>query len=75
MQCSTAIDKDTLRVAVEREIEVGAAVQTSAGYLHPACVAAYLEAKEKDKDETLVGITNNSRLPEADLAKVIADIG
>ncbi|MBA3465092.1 MAG: hypothetical protein H0T46_34480 [Deltaproteobacteria bacterium] len=75
MQCSTAIDKDSLRVAVEREIEVGSAVQTGAGYLHPACVTAYLEAKEKDKDETLVGITNNSRLPEADLAKVIGDIG
>lgn len=75
MQCGEAIAKDSFRVAVEREIEVGAAMQTSAGYLHPHCVAAYLEAKEGDKDETILGITNNSRIPEADLARVIAEIG
>lgn len=75
MQCGEAIAKDTFRVAVEREIETGATMQTSAGYLHPKCVAAYLEAKELDKDETVIGITNNSRIPEADLAKVVAEIG
>jgi hypothetical protein len=75
MQCQTAIEKDSLRVAVEREIEVGAAVQTSAGYLHPKCVGAYLEAKGGDKDETILGITNNSRLPEADLKSVVETIG
>lgn len=75
MQCQTAIAKDSLRVAVEREIEVGMQVQTGAGYLHPACVPAYLEAKGGDKDELLVGITNNSRLADADLAEVVSAIG
>lgn len=75
MQCHEAIAKDSFRVAVEREIEVGASVQAGAGYLHPACVAAYLEAKEQDKDEAVLQITNNSRLAEGDLAAVIAAIG
>ena len=75
MQCQTAIAKDALRVAVEREIEVGMQVQTSAGYLHPACVPAYLEAKGGNKDDLLVGVTNNSRITEADMAEVVTAIG
>lgn len=74
IQCREAIAKDSLRVAVEREIEVGAAVQTGAGYLHPTCVPAYLEATEGDKDEVLVALANNSRIPEADLATVISQL-
>jgi hypothetical protein len=75
LQCQTAIAKDALRVAVEREIEVGMQVQTGAGYLHPACVGAYLEAKGGNKDDLLVGVTNNSRLADADLAEVMSAIG
>jgi hypothetical protein len=75
IQCREAIDKDSLRVAVEREIEVGATTQTSAGYLHPKCFAAYLETTEGDKDESVIGLSNNSRIPEADLATVISEIG
>ena len=75
MQCSQAIEKDSLRVAVERELEVGMGMQTGAGYLHPACVAAWAEAKEKDKEELVLGITNNSRIAADDLAKVVAEIG
>jgi poly [ADP-ribose] polymerase len=74
MQCGEAIAKDSLRVAVERELEVGGNVQTGAGYLHPACVAAYLESHEGDAGETVAGLRTNSRLPEADLAGVIAAI-
>lgn len=75
IQCREAIAKDSFRVAVEREIEMGAGVQTSAGYLHPACFAAYLAASEGDKDEALIALTNNSRIPEADLATVVGQIG
>jgi hypothetical protein len=75
MQCHEPIAKDSFRVGVEREIEVGASVQSGAGYLHPKCVAAYLEAKEGDKDETVLQLTNNSRLAAEDLAAVIAEIG
>ena len=75
IQCREAIDKDSFRVAVEREIEVGATVQTSAGYLHPKCFAAYLATTEGDKDEAVISLSNNSRIPEADLATVISEIG
>lgn len=75
IQCSQSIDKDSLRVAIEREIDTGAMVTKGAGYLHPACVAAYAEAQGADKDELIAGIRQNSRLVPADLDTVIADIG
>jgi len=71
MQCSEPIAKDSLRVAVEREIETGAMVTQSAGYLHPACVGAYIDAKGGDRAELVEGLRANSRLAEADLASVI----
>lgn len=74
MQCGEAIAKDSFRVAVERELELGAAVQKSAGYLHPACVGAYLESHEGDLGETVEALRANSRIPEADLATVIAQV-
>ncbi len=75
MQCSQSIDKDTLRVAVEREIDTGAMVTKGAGYMHPACVAAYVEAQGADKDELVEGLRQNSRLVAADLDAVLAAIG
>ena len=75
LQCSEAIAKDTLRVAVERELTVGMQQQTGNGYLHPACVGAYLEAKSLDRAELVSGLTANSRLAAADLASVLGDIG
>jgi len=74
MQCGEPIAKDSLRVAVERELEVGATMQTGAGYLHPACVAAHAEAKDKDKAELIAGLRANSRILAADLEKVILEI-
>ena len=38
IQCEAAIEKGSVRVAVEREIDRGGFVTTGAGYLHPACV-------------------------------------
>lgn len=75
MQCSQPIDKDSLRVAVEREIETGAMVTKSAGYLHPACVAPYVEANGGDRAELVEGVRQNSRLVPADLDRVLAEIG
>lgn len=74
MQCGQPIEKDALRVAVERELTVGGNVQTGAGYLHPACVPAHIEASSGDKDELVIGLRNNSRLPDADLDSVIAHL-
>ena len=75
LQCKEPIEKDSLRVAVERELEVGATVQSGAGYLHPACVGAYLEATGGTKDELIAGVRANSRIATADLEAVVAAIG
>lgn len=74
MQCQQPIAKDALRVAVEREIEVGATVTQSAGYLHPGCVAAYTEAKSGNLGELVEGVRTNSRLADADLTAVVEQI-
>ena len=74
-QCQQNIDKDTLRVAFEREIDTGAMITRGAGYLHPACVAAYAEAHGLAKAELASGVRANSRLVAADLDAVIAAIG
>jgi hypothetical protein len=75
MQCEQPIAKDSVRVAIEREIDTGAMVTKSAGYLHPQCVAAYVEASGGDKAELIDGVRQNSRLVPADLDAAIAAIG
>jgi hypothetical protein len=74
MQCEQAIEKGALRVAVERELEIGANVTRGAGYLHPGCVAANLENVGGSVDELIEGLRANSRIPDGDLDGVIADI-
>ncbi len=75
IQCGEPIEKDSIRIAVEREIETGGMVQKAARYMHPACVAANLEASGEDKDGLLEGLRANSRLQAADLDAAIAAIG
>ncbi len=74
MRCEQPIEKGALRVAVERELELGANVTRGAGYLHPGCVAANLESVGGSVDELIEGLRANSRLPEGELDGVIADI-
>lgn len=74
LQCREAIAKGTLRVAIEREIETGGMGQKSAGYLHPPCVVANAEAHEMDVEELVEGLRANSRIPEVDLAEVVATV-
>ncbi len=75
IQCSQPIEKDSIRIAIEREIDTGAMVTKGAGYMHPKCVAAYVDANGGDKDDLVEGVRANSRLAAADLDSVIADIG
>lgn len=75
MQCEEPIAKDSIRVAVEREIDTGAIVTRGAGYMHPKCVVENLENVGGDKDELIAGLRTNSRLVPADLDKAIAEIG
>jgi hypothetical protein len=74
MQCGQSIDKGALRVAVERELEMGANVTRGAGYLHPRCVAANLENIGGSLDDVVEGVRANSKLSEAELDGVIADL-
>ncbi len=74
MQCQEPIAKDTFRVAIEREIDTGAMVTRSAGYLHPKCVTENLENTGGSKDDLIEGLRTNSRLPAPDLDAVVAEI-
>jgi hypothetical protein len=73
-QCQEPIAKDSLRVAVAREIETGMTVTQGAGYLHPGCVTAYVETQPISKDDLVEGVRANSRLAPADLDAVLAAI-
>ncbi len=75
LQCQQPIEKDSLRVAIEREIDTGMAVTRGAGYMHPGCVSAYLEAHGGDKAELVGGVRANSRLQPSDLDAVVAAMG
>ncbi|MBN8614705.1 MAG: hypothetical protein J0L92_29160 [Deltaproteobacteria bacterium] len=43
MKCQEAIEKGTVRIGVERELDTGAFTQKSAGYLHPHCAEAWAD--------------------------------
>ena len=74
MQCEQAIEKGAFRVAVERELEIGGNATRGTGYLHPACVVANLENAGGTLDAVIEGLRANSRLSEAELDGVIADV-
>lgn len=74
MQCEQPIEKGSFRVAVERELELGANVTKGAGYLHPACAAANLENTGGSIEDLIEGVRGNSRLAEGEIDGVISDI-
>jgi poly [ADP-ribose] polymerase len=47
LQCSQPIEKGTLRVAIEREVDTGSFVTKSAGYLHAAHAAEHTAKEAK----------------------------
>lgn len=68
MHCDEAIEKGTLRVAVEREVDTGTFTSTGPGYLHPACASEHT-----GDDELLTKIkTNLPDLSAEDLAALAA---
>lgn len=74
LQCEQPIDKAAFRVAVERELEIGGTPTHGAGYLHPRCAAANLDQRGGSVPELIEGLRANSRLSEAELDGVIADV-
>ena len=74
MQCEEPIEKDSFRVAVEREIDTGTMVTRGAGYLHPKCVVPNLENTGGSIEDLIEGIRANSRLAPEDLEAAIGEI-
>lgn len=73
--CGEAIPKGALRVAVERDIERGMTVTKGAGYLHPACAAAYVEAQGGTHAALTEGLQKNTRdLSDADKDELFATV-
>ena len=71
LACEEPIEKGTLRVAVEREVDTGSFVTKGAGYLHPGCALEYVE--DEDFPEKLTA--HSASLPEADRAELKAQLG
>lgn len=74
IQCGEPIEKASLRVAVEREIDTGAMVTRGARYMHPACAAANLEAEGESIEDLVEGLRANSRIPAEELEGVVGTI-
>ena len=68
MACEESIDKDTLRIAIEREVDTGTFKTRGPGYLHPTCAADFTgdsEMFEKVK-------ANSRELTDDELAQLQA---
>lgn len=74
VQCGEPIEKASLRVAVEREIDTGAMVTRGARYMHPGCAAANLEAAGESTEALIEGLRAHSRIPTDELEAVICTI-
>ena len=64
--CEEKIEKDELRIAVEREVDTGSFVAAGPGYLHPECANEYTE----DTDLLSKIKTNSTTLTEDDLVQL-----
>ena len=70
LACGSAIDKDALRVAIERQVDTGAFTTKGAGYLHVGCAKAHV-----NDPELLARLKAHSRLDAAVFAEVEKAIG
>ena len=69
ISCNESIEKGTLRVAVEREVDTGSFVTSGAGYLHAACAAGWIEENAPVEGDLAAIIGKNSTgLEAADVA-------
>ena len=70
LACEEVIEKGSLRVAVEREVDTGSFVTRGAGYLHPACALDYAD------DEQLVERirANSTSLSAEELEALMAEL-
>ncbi len=74
MQCDETIEKDSWRVAVERELEVNGFMRKSPGYMHPKCVAPNLENVGGTMEDLVSQVKTNSLIDEADMDAVVEEM-
>jgi poly [ADP-ribose] polymerase len=74
LSCGESIAKSALRVAIERDLERGMTVTKGAGYLHPACAAAYVETQGGTHEALTTALRNHTRLPPEDLDALFAEV-
>jgi hypothetical protein len=73
--CGEGIGKGNVRVAIERDIERGMTTTKGAGYLHPACAAAYVEGSGGTHAELTEGLRQNTRdLSPEEMDKLFAEV-
>jgi poly [ADP-ribose] polymerase len=73
--CGETIPKGAIRVAVEREIERGGMITKGAGYLHPACAAAYVEANGGTHAALTEALTAHTRdLSDAERDQLFSEV-
>lgn len=73
--CGEKIAKDSIRVAFERELDRGAGPTKGAGYLHPACAAAYIESQGGTHAALTEGLRANTRaLTEDEMHELFAEV-
>jgi poly(ADP-ribose) polymerase-like protein len=74
MQCEEMIEKGSVRIVVEREVDTGSFVTRGAGYMHPKCVPENLENVGGSVDDFVASLRTNSRIPQNELDAAIAQI-
>jgi len=73
--CGEKIPKDAIRVAFERDLDRGMGPTKGAGYLHPACAAAYIESQGGTHADLTEGLRKHTRaLSEDELHKLFAEV-
>lgn len=72
MVCGEKLEKGTLRVAVEREVEAPMGMVRGAGYLHPGCALGWAEEQGEDPEAFTEQVLGNSELGDAERATLEA---
>jgi hypothetical protein len=73
LECGQPVEKGSLRVVIERDIERGMTTTKGAGSLHPACAAAHVESQGGTHEELTNGLRAHTRaLSEADLDELFS---
>ena len=73
LECGQAVEKGSLRVVIERDIERGMTTTKGAGSLHPSCAAAHVESQGGTHEELTNGLRAHTRaLSEADLDELFS---